>query len=398
MIQQALILCGGLGTRLGELTATTPKPLLNVGGRPFLDALLHELGRHGIRDVVLLAAFESQQIRDYAATTVVARKFGMTVSVSVEPDQAGTAGAIYHTRDRLADQFLLLNGDSWFNFNLLSLPDLGNFDVMMTVRELEDASRSGVVELSDNRVTSFRERPTQPGPGLVNAGVYALTRQVVDEFPETGSLERDVLPRLVSENRVGGVIRQGYFIDIGVPESYERAQTEIPTQLNRPAVFFDRDGVLNYDHGYVGTVDQFQWMPGAQEVIRRFNEAGWLVFVVTNQAGVARGYYSEEDVVRLHSWMNQQLAKSAAHIDDFRYCPFHEDAAHVLYRRSSSWRKPNPGMIQDLAERWSVDQDRSIMIGDKTLDLEAALAAGLTGFLYAGDDLNKYIDALQVLP
>ena len=156
--------------------------------------------------------------------------------------------------------------------------------------------------------------------------------------------------------------------------------------------------MLNYDHGYVGTVDQFQWMPGAQEVIRRFNEAGWLVFVVTNQAGVARGYYSEEDVVRLHSWMNQQLAGSAAHIDDFRYCPFHEDAAHVLYRRSSSWRKPNPGMIQDLAERWSVDQDRSIMIGDKTLDLEAALAAGLPGFLYAGDDLNKYIDALQVLP
>jgi len=233
---QALILCGGLGSRLGSLTASTPKPLLPVAGRPFLDVLLFELGRHGIRDVVLLAAFEAPKIAAYAEDNPVAARFGMTLTVTIEPDRAGTAGALHHARSLVQGDFLMMNGDSWLAFDLNSLPEIpsgGGCDAMLTLRLLPDASRSGVVTLEGNKVTSFQERPQGPGPGLVNAGIYRFSERIFDALPATGSLERDVLPLLSAQGKVQGVVREGYFIDIGVPETYERAQTEIPEQLAR---------------------------------------------------------------------------------------------------------------------------------------------------------------------
>ena len=119
MARQAVILCGGLGSRLGALAAKTPKPLLPVGGAPFLDVLLFELGRHGIKRVLLLAGHAAERVLDYAASTALKSRFDLEIDVSVEPQRAGTGGALWHARDRLDDQFLLLNGDSWFDVNLL---------------------------------------------------------------------------------------------------------------------------------------------------------------------------------------------------------------------------------------------------------------------------------------
>ena len=121
MIQQAVILCGGLGGRLGALTAETPKPLLLIGGVPFLDVLLFELARHGVTRVLLLAGFAAQRIVEYATTTPLKARFGLEIEVAIEPQRAGTGGAVWHARDHLDDRFFLLNGDSWFDINLLEL-------------------------------------------------------------------------------------------------------------------------------------------------------------------------------------------------------------------------------------------------------------------------------------
>jgi len=128
VIHQAAILCGGLGTRLGSLTARSPKPLLPVGGHPFLDVLLFELGRHGVRRVVLLAGFAAGEIQEYARSTLLKERFGLEIAVAVEPQPAGTGGALWHARDRLDDSFFLLNGDSWFDINLLDLANAASRD------------------------------------------------------------------------------------------------------------------------------------------------------------------------------------------------------------------------------------------------------------------------------
>jgi D-glycero-D-manno-heptose 1,7-bisphosphate phosphatase len=164
-------------------------------------------------------------------------------------------------------------------------------------------------------------------------------------------------------------------------------------QYRRPAVFFDRDGVLNRDIGYLHRPEDVVWLEGAREAIRLCNDAGYFVFVVTNQAGVARGYYGEDDVRALHTWMNSELAFLGAHVDAFEYCPHHPEGTAARYRRACSRRKPGPGMILDLLSAWPVDKDASFLIGNMQSDLDAAAGAGIRAYHYAGGSLADFVAA-----
>lgn len=164
----------------------------------------------------------------------------------------------------------------------------------------------------------------------------------------------------------------------------------------KPAAFLDRDGVINRDHGYVGNPDRFQLMEGAARAIRLCRDAGYLVFVVTNQAGIAHGDFEEDAVQALHDHMRALLAADGAPIDDIRYCPHHPEAKRPAYRKACSCRKPEAGMILDLAKVWSVDRAHSFLIGDKQSDLEAAEHAGMRGFLYREGPLDLFVaDAIS---
>jgi D-glycero-D-manno-heptose 1,7-bisphosphate phosphatase len=182
--------------------------------------------------------------------------------------------------------------------------------------------------------------------------------------------------------------------------SYSAAVPETPSSKPpRPALFLDRDGVLNEDHGYVYRWEDFRWIPGAREVVAAFNRAGWLVIVVTNQSGVGRGFYSEDAVNALHARMSEDLAGAGAHIDAFYYAPHHPDAPVEAYRHPDPpLRKPNPGMILQALQDWPIDRDASLLIGDKPSDLEAALRAGIKGVLFEGGDLRQFLADEALLP
>lgn len=394
-VTQCAVLVGGLGTRLGALTATTPKPILPCGDRPFLAWLLREFVRFGVTDFLLLTGHLSEEIERAAETIRAMLPKSVTIGLSEEPIRAGTGGAVFHARDRLAERFLLCNGDSLFDCNLANLLAAGAADGpdvigRMVLRSLDDASRYGVVALEGERVVEFRERPAPGTPGTINGGIYLFDRKVVDHLAPACSLEGEVMPKLAAAGALRGKVADGYFRDIGVPEDFARAQTEVPQVLRRRALFLDRDGVINVDHGYVGSRDRFEWVPGARETIAEATRAGWHVFIVTNQAGVARGYYDEESVNDLLGWIAGEARLAGGTIDDARYCPFHPEAVVPAYRALSDWRKPAPGMLRDLIRAWELDPSRCVMIGDQHTDLAAAASAGVAGHLFRGGNLLEF--------
>lgn len=395
MTRQCVILVGGVGTRLGTLTERTPKPLLPVGGRPFLDYLLLEAARFGFDRIILLAGYLGGQFADgFAGVRRLAGR-DVVIQVVVEPEPAGTGGALEFLRDFADDSFLLMNGDSWFDLDLRAFATTAQGDdalVSMALRQTVDTSRFGLVELEGRRVARFLPRGAAANAGLINAGVYFMRRAMLDQIPPRPcSLEADVFPALAAAGLLAGVIEQGFFIDIGVPADYAAADSLIASQRRRPAVFFDRDGVLNEDRGYTHRPEDLRWLRGAREAIKRVNACGGYAFVVTNQAGVARGFYGESDIERFHAEMNWQLMEIGAHVDEYVYCPYHPKGAIAEYRRDADCRKPKPGMILELMARWPIELQRSLLIGDKDIDLAAAAAVGLPATLYRGGSLDELV-------
>lgn len=398
MLRQAVILCGGLGTRLGELTANTPKPLLPVSGTPFLDILIQEIVRYGFREVLLLAGRYGEKIQtQYQDKTM----FGAHVRVMIEPEPLGTGGALRFALDALDPEFLLANGDSWIDADLTQFSrawkekwdDGSEVLAQILLHPVENPKRFGAIESRDGRVVAFHEKDSRVGrgPQLINAGIYILRRESIVDVPPARvvSLEHNILPGLVARGQVlcASAGENRYFVDIGVPDSYRSAQIDLPRARQKPAIFFDRDDTLNRDIGHTHRIEDLHWMPDAREAVAYANAKGVYVFVVTNQAGVAKGFYPESAIVQFHDAMQASLFEIGGHIDAFEWCPHHPEGVVAEYRRQCERRKPGTAMLADLMAAWPVDLSRSLMIGDAESDMKAASAAGIKGMRYSGGSL-----------
>jgi D-glycero-D-manno-heptose 1,7-bisphosphate phosphatase len=303
-----------------------------LGERPALYWLLRELSRFGVSEVLLPPAL----LHD-PATAAAAALLPRALALAPHP-----AGAV-------AERMLLCDGTCVFDANLARL--------------LADSARDGVdVAL---------RRAVLPDGGPLGV---AVVRGGAVPAAATSAPEATVL--------AGARARTG------------RGGADLLAPLRRPALFLDRDGTINIDHGYVGTRERFEWVAGARAAIRRATDAGWHVFIVTNQSGVARGYYDEHALAALHRWLADEVRREGGTIDDIRYCPYHPDAADPAYRRVSPWRKPAPGMILDLIAAWELAPESCVMVGDQPADMAAARAAGIDGRLFAGGDLDRFVAPL----
>jgi D,D-heptose 1,7-bisphosphate phosphatase len=395
VLRQAVVLVGGLGARpdtpSGDRIATTRKSTLNVGGRSFLDTLIDEIARYNaFEEILLLAGHQAEHILARYAGAVRGRA---RLTVALEREPLGTAGALAHAANRLQKRFLLLNGASYFDFNHLDLVSrAGSSLIHMALRAEIVGDRSDHVVLDNDRVRAFIA-PDHGATGPLDAGVYVIDRSVIEGIDHRlASLEQDVLPALAASGALKGTCYRGYFVDIA--QDLATGEIALQERLRRPAVFFDRDGVLNHDTGYVFEAGKLKWIDGAREAVKAVkavNDAGYFAFVVSNQSGVARGFYQESDIHSLHRWMADEMASMGAHIDAFEYCPDHPEGTVERYRRESDRRKPAPGMITDLLSRFPVNADDGILIGDKASDLEAARAAGLRGYLFSGGNLETFV-------
>jgi D-glycero-D-manno-heptose 1,7-bisphosphate phosphatase len=391
MVNQAVILAGGLGTRLGPATRHTPKPLIEVAGLPFLDHVLWNVARHGIRRVLLLTGHLAPA---FEARYGDGRAHSVRIQYAVEPEPAGTGGALALAASHLDGRFLLLNGDTLFDLNYLALAARLDDGALGSValRRVDDVSRYGAARLRGGRVEAFAEK-AESGRGAINGGVYVMRREAVERLPAgPSSLERDLLPGLAAEGRLAGAVYDGFFVDIGVPEALAVAGASVASWRRKPALLLDRDGTMNVDRGWVHRPEEFVWIEGAREAIRWANDRGILVLVITNQAGIARGLYTETEFRAFTDWIDGQLAAVGAHVDATYHCPHHPTEGHGEYRRPCRCRKPAPGLLERALADWGFDPARSVLVGNAAHDLEAATTAGIRGVRFSGGSLIECVE------
>lgn len=359
-----------------------------------LDELLWRLDRFKFRRVLLLTAGEAPDSADYLRQT--ARNHPLECEFIGAPHRLGSAGALRSAADRLDPFFYILDGGALFDFNWLDLVPFSarrSFVLAMALRPAHDAAPSCAVALDGDRVVGVAAPSGRAGE-LADGGVWLASRDVVANLPEQGSLAREVLPALSGEGRVIGRVYEGLFVDAAEKAAGAEAIALLCSTRQRPAVFLDRDGVVNVDRDFVHRIDQFEWIPGAIEAIKLINDSGRFVFIVTNQSGVARGFYDEAEIGVLHDHMQRVLRIHGAYVDDIRYCPFHPDGVVAAYARASDWRKPAPGMILDLIKHWPVDVANSLLIGDKPRDIAAGEQAGIRSRLFTGGNLLDLVAPL----
>lgn len=393
--RQAVILAGGRGTRLGSLSENCAKPMQKVGHKPFLEFLIWNLKRHGLSRFTLLLGYKASSIIDHFGD---GSDFGITIDYVIEPEPLGTGGALAlaFSQGKLDETFLFCNGDTIFDFNyndLINLTENSSALVGLSLRRVDDASRYGSVELVDTTVMKFAEK-SSAAYGLISGGVTVIKREAVSLIPSAPcSLEADVFPLLAAKQMMCGRAYDGFFLDIGLPETLGQAQEAVPQWRRKKALFLDRDGVLNRDFGYVCSKERFEWVDGAIETVKLMNDAGILVVVVTNQAGIARGFYDELEFQAFMHWINDELRARGAHLDAWYHCPHHPSEGLPPYLGDCECRKPRPGMLERAIRDWEIDPSDVLLVGDKDSDIQAAANCGVRAVLYQETD-GKLIDRI----
>jgi len=383
---QAIILAGGLGTRLRNAIPGIPKGMAPVNGRPFLFYIINYLRSQGIENFIFSLGYKHEVIEAYLDDQFSTLNF----QCSIEKEPLGTGGAILAACYKATDEnILVVNGDTLFR---AAIPAAAAFHLSnnaactLLLKPMINIDRFGVVELNtDNRVSLFREKKHYE-KGYINCGVYMLNVPVFfqEELPDKFSFEKDYLENLYKERPFYGWIEDKYFIDIGAPDDYQRAQEELritPVDLKTIdknwTVFLDRDGVINHEkkEDYIRSWGEFEFYTGAREAIKIIAEKCGHIIVITNQRGVGKGLMTEEDLQDIHDKMKAAIELAGGRIDGIYTC-----TSTDIYNTNL---KPNPGMAfraaQDIP---GIDLTKSIVTGNKPGDMLFGRNAGsFTAFI-----------------
>jgi histidinol-phosphate phosphatase family protein len=378
----AVILAGGRGTRLQTVVSDRPKPLAPVAGRPFLAYLLDQVVDAGVGHIVLSTGYLAEQF----AVVIGSTYRGIEIDYAQEDRPLGTGGAIrFAGQWANADHLLVMNGDSYCDADLrvyFAWHRAGGQDASLMLVKVDDASRYGTVEISaDGHIQAFLEKRSEPAPGYINAGVYLLRKQMLEQLPEgSSSIERDAFPAWINQYAVKGWVPDGAFIDIGIPSDYQRSH-EFMTRVRRtdqlkPTVFVDRDGTINREVHHLSSPDQLELLPGAADGLRALCTAGHPLVVVSNQSPIGRGMFTEARLGEIHARLTEMLAAEGVRISGWYWCP------HAPWE-GCACRKPAPGMLFKARDEMGVILETSWVVGDRLSDLRAGRQVGARTILVA---------------
>ena len=393
---KAVILAGGQGTRLGHLAKKIPKPMVKVGGVPLLEHQIRLLKRYGIKQITLITGHLSEVIEDYFKDGT---EFGVRINCFREAKPLGTTGGIKQLADELTTDFIVLYGDVMINMDiekLLKFHRAKGGKCTLVLHPNDHPYDSDLVRTDEEqRIIQFHSKPHADGKylrNLVSAGVYVLSPTIMKCIKKgvKADFGRDIFPKIVSTERLYGYNTPEYIKDIGTPDRFNQVNTDclsgkierLNNKNKRPAIFLDRDGVINEKVGLLYKIDDFKLLGRAAEAIRKINSSDFLAIVATNQSVVARNLCSISRLEKIHNKMDTLLGKEGAKLDAVYYCPHHPDSGYPeenpQYKIQCSCRKPNIEMIRKAQKQFNIDINNSFLIGDSLRDILCGRNAGLT--------------------
>lgn len=385
---EAIILAGGFGTRLRHIVKDVPKPMANVNYKPFLRYILSYLKRNKINKVILATGYKSEIIEKYFENEY----HGIEILYSVEKEPLGTGGAIKKALEYCNDEdVFIINGDTYFDVDLISMKKFHKSKkslLTIATKKMNQFNRYGNILFDEEKKIKFFQEKRFVDEGNINGGVYIISKTALDYVSDTKfSFEKIFMEANVGKNCFYSFESNGYFIDIGIPEDYERAQNDFKNfeKNKNKALFLDRDGTINIDNGYTHKLEDLNFIESIPKLISTYNKTGYKVIVITNQAGIARGYYSVKEMHNFHKYMDQQLEAFDAYIDAYYYCPHHPE-----FTGKCKCRKPNTKMIEDAIEDFNIDIKESILIGDTKVDVETGEKLGIKSYI-TKDAHRKFI-------
>ncbi len=409
------ILAGGSGTRLSSRTGDLPKPMVPVLGKPVIQHQIELCRKHGFTRIALLVLHRHEKIADYFGD---GSSFGVSLTYAIEKEPRGTAGALRDALPVLADQFIVLYGDTFVDVDLSRIwkeHSASGAAGTLLLHPNDHPQDSDLVDLDAlGNVRTILAYPHQPGRdvrNLVNAALYVLELAGLEDVtPMDGKADiaKDMFPRMLElGRRLHGYVTPEYIKDMGTPERLDKVERDVivglPERLStrhlRSAVFLDRDGTLIKEVNHLASPDQVELLPGASAAVRCLNRAGTLAVVVTNQPVIARGDITFEGLTSIHARFESRLGAEGAFVDGLYFCPHHPDRGFSgevpELKGPCICRKPEPGLIDQACRHLNIDRRNSWMIGDATSDIEAGRRAGIRTILlltgYAGSDAKHTV-------
>ncbi|NMA18598.1 MAG: HAD-IIIA family hydrolase [Clostridiaceae bacterium] len=426
---KTVIMAGGKGTRITSVAKDIPKPMISIEGKPVLEREIECLRSQGFTDIIITVSHLGDIIQNYFGdgskiSPNTGESFGVHIEYFVEETPLGNAGALFKIKDKLTEDFLLLNADTVFDidFNrfvehhrqygglatLFTHPNDHPYDSSLIIADKYGAVLQWISK-EDRRPRYYRNR--------VNAGLHILSPKLLEQNITTPKidLDRQLLKPLAGTGTMFVYDSPEYVKDMGTPERYEAVCRDFRIgkvagrnlRNKQKAIFLDRDGTINRYVGFLRNIDEFELLPKVAEGIRKINQSGYLAIVVTNQPVIARGEVTYTQLQEIHNKMETLLGCEGAYVDAIYYCPHHP---HKGYEGEISelkivcdCRKPKPGMLLQAAQEFNIDLTHSWMIGDSEHDIVAGKTAGChtalvgDGFFAQDMTVNNVLDLVHAV-
>ncbi len=399
---KTVIMAGGKGTRISSVARDIPKPMIKIEGMPVLEHEILCLRDQGFTDFIITVSHLGHLIIEYFGdgnklSPSTGEPFGVNIEYYVEDEPLGNAGALFKLKDKLTDDFMLLNADAVFDIDfvrfveyhkqkgglvtLFTHPNSHPYDSGLLVADENNTVVKWLAK-EDDRPNYYRNR--------VNAGLHIVSPKILERVVDTPKidLDRQVLKPLAGTGTMFVYDSPEYVKDMGTPDRYEAVCLDFKNGIvkrknlkhKQKAIFLDRDGTINKYVGFLRDINDFELIEGVADAIKLINRSGYLAIVITNQPVIARGEVSYSELREIHKKMETLLGFYGAYLDGIYFCPHHPHKGYegeiVELKKNCVCRKPKPGLLLEAAENFNIDLDESWMIGDSDTDVKAGIAAG----------------------